>query len=100
MKTFSDLPSADDIDYGCMHCGSGFEDDDLICAGYGAKWHCTCILGAFPWELLFWYCRNYCALDAHDPAMNVALLMLIAGYDVDAVIMEVGYEIYNQVVPL
>ena len=35
------------------------------------------------------------ALDAGDPAMNVALLMLLAGYDVDAVVTEVGYEIYK-----
>ena len=31
--------------------------------------------------------------------MNVALLMLLAGYDVNAVIKEVGYEVDKQVAP-
>ena len=31
--------------------------------------------------------------------MNVALLILLAGYDIDAVVTEAGYEIYKQVVP-
>ena len=31
--------------------------------------------------------------------MNVALLMLLAGYDIDAVVTEVGYEIYKHVAP-
>ena len=29
--------------------------------------------------------------------MNVVLLMLLSGYDVDAMAMEVGYEAYRQV---
>ena len=29
--------------------------------------------------------------------MNIALLMLLAGYDIDAMITEAGYEVYKQV---
>ena len=53
----------------------------------------------FSLDLLFWYCGNCCTLDACDPAMHVAPLMFLAGYDVDAVVMEVGYETDKQVVP-
>ena len=73
MDPFFYLPSVDDIDNGCMHYRSRLEDYHLICTGCGAKWHCTCVLGAFPLDLLFWYCRNCCKLNVCGPAMNVAL---------------------------
>ena len=84
-----------------MHhaAGQGSEDDHLNCSSCGAKWHHICILGAFPLDLLFWYCGNCCALDTHDPAMNFALLMLPTNYDVDALIKETDYKVYKQVAP-
>ena len=50
-------------------------------------------------DLLFWYCGNCNTLDARDPAMNIALLMLLAGYNVDVVVIEVGYKMYKQAIP-
>ena len=89
----------DDIDDGCMHYGSGIEDNHSIGAGCGTKWHRTCVLGAFPLDLLFWYSGECCVLDSRDPAMNILLLMLLSGYDIDEVALEVGYEAYKQVAP-
>ena len=77
--------------------GQGLKMIIFIFAGCGAKWHCMCVLGAFPLDLLFWYCGNCCTLDACDPAMNVTLQILLTVYDIDAVVMEVGYEAYKQV---
>ena len=63
----------------------------LVC---GANWLRKC-KGGLLLYLLFWYCGNSCALDAYYPAMNVALLILFAGYAVDSVVREAGYEVYN-----
>ena len=58
-----------------------------------------CVLEAFPLDLLFGYCGNYCALDSCDLAINLALLMLFARYNLDIAISEEGFEAYKQVVP-
>ena len=87
-----DEPSADDADDGCARCGGGLEDDHLCCAACGGKWHRTCVLSTFPTEGVFWYCGQCCALDARDPAMNGALLLLVAGHEADDVIEAMGVE--------
>ena len=93
-STAFEEPSADDANNGCMHCGGGLEDDFLCCAGCGNKWHRTCMLSIFPTDGVFWYCGNCCTLDSQDPAMNGALLMLVAGCTKDKVIERMGVEQY------
>ena len=81
-----DEPSADDADDGCALCGGGLDDDFLCCTGCGSRWHRTFVLSTFPTDGVFWYCGNCCTLDSRNPAMNSALLMLVAGYMEDKVI--------------
>ena len=44
-------------------------------------------MGTFRMVLGFWYCYNCKDLDEHDPACNIALLILLADYAVEDVII-------------